>query len=237
MKRLPAIGFDRYVPRHWLDTALAVAAGEVDRGELVAMLEREIAGVEARSKTMIILNRMWLTPHPTLMDFSRIGVQIFRDNQATDTLPLHWGMALASHPFFASVADCIGRLLKLHGEFTALQINRRLKELLGDRASILRATEAVLQTMVEWQAIREDYGGRKRVFGAGETVASIPTPVAIWMLEACLRATGRPLGLNEPLNLVFLTRLTQLRETDIQRQSRLRLSVTGTGTVALALAE
>ena len=236
MKPLPVIGFDRYVPRHWLDTTLAVAAGEVDRSELVAMLEREIAGVEARSKTMIILNRMWLSPHPTLADFSRVGVEIYRANKAIDTLPLHWGMALASHPFFAAVADCIGRLLKLHGEFTALQINRRLKELLGDRASILRATEAVLQTMIEWQAIREDHG-RKRVFVAGKTVANIPTPVSIWILEACLRATGRPLGLNEPLNLVFLTRLSQLRETDIQRESRLRLSVTGAGTAAVALAD
>ena len=96
MKPLPIIGFDRYIPRHWLDTALAVAAGEADRGELVAMLEREIAGVEARSKTMIILNRMWLTPHPTLADFARAGVEIYRAGKNIDTLPLHWGMALAS---------------------------------------------------------------------------------------------------------------------------------------------
>ena len=236
IKPLPIIGFDRYVPRHWLDTALAVAAGEVERDKLVAMLEREIVGVEARSKTMIILNRMWLSPHPTLADFARAGVEIYCADKDVDTLPLHWGLALASHPFFATVADCIGRLLKLHGEFTALQINRRLKELLGDRASILRATEAVLQTMIEWQAIREDRD-RKRVFVAGRVVTKIPMPVSLWILEACLRATGRPLGLNEPPNLVFLTKLSQLRETDISRQARLRLSVTGAGVAAVALVD
>ena len=234
MKPLPVIGFDRYVSLHWLDATLAVAAGEVERSELVAMLEREIAGVDARRKTMLILNRMWLTPHPTLAEFARIGVEIYRADRNVDTLSLHWGMALASHPFFASAADCIGRLLKLHGEFTALQINRRLKELLGDRASILRATEAVLQTMVEWQAIREEHN-RKRVFVAGRVVTNISTPVSIWILEACLRATGRPLGINESLNSVFLTKLSRLRETDLYRHSRLRVSVTGRGAAVVAL--
>ena len=36
MKPLPTIGFDRYVPRHWLDAALAVAAGEIERGAVPA---------------------------------------------------------------------------------------------------------------------------------------------------------------------------------------------------------
>ena len=236
MKLLPIIGFDRYIRRHWLDLALAVAAGEADRGELVAMLEREIAGVEARSKTMIILNRMWLTPHPTLADFARAGVEIYRAGKNIDTLPLHWGMALASHPFFASMADCIGRLLKLHGECTALQINRRLKELLGDRASILRAAEAVLQTMVEWQAIRP-MDGRKRLFVPGRIATNISTPVSIWVLEACVRAGGRPLGLGESSNLLFPLKLPPLRETDIHRQSRLRMSVSGSGAASVALSE
>ncbi len=228
MKPLPIIGFDRYIPRHWLNTAIAIAAGDADRSELVALLESDLVGVEARSKTSIILNRMWLSPHPTLVDFSVAGVELYRTEKRSDTLGLHWGMALASHPFFAAVADSIGRLLKLHGEFTALQINRRLKEQLGDRASILRATEAVLQTLVEWQVIREA-PDRKRCFVGGSLVAVASKPRTLWMLEACVLASGKSLNPNETSNLTFPFKLANLVEVDFNQQSRLRLAQTGAG--------
>jgi len=234
MKALPIIGFDRYVPRHWLDAALAVAAGEVDRSAVVSLLANEIVGVEARSKTMIILNRLWLTPHPTLMSFAAAGVAIYQAKPVINTLPLHWGMALASHPFFATVAETIGKLLRLHGEFTSMQINRRLKEQLGDRASILRATEAVLQTLVEWGAIREA-DSRKRTFLAGKAITITSTVVSIWMLESCLRATGRTLNLGDNSNLLFAVKLDVLRESDFTRQGRLRLTATGAGAIAVSL--
>ena len=228
MKPLPLIGFDRYVPRHWLNTALAIKAGEVDRSSLVSLLEKELTGVEARSKTMIILNRMWLTPHPTLIDFSAAGVDIYRADKYDDTLVLHWGMALASHPFFAVVADNIGRLLKLHGEFTSLQINRRLKEQLGDRASILRATEAVLQTMIEWQVIHEA-PEQKRCFVGNSPIAVISRPGSMWLLEACVLASGRSLNFNETTNMIFPFKVVPLSEVDFNHQSRLKLTLTGAG--------
>ena len=234
MKPLPTIGFDRYVRRHWLDTALAVAAGEIERGLLVALLGSEIAGIEARSKTMIILNRMWLRPHPTLVEFAGAGVAIYRADKGIDTLPLHWGMALASHPFFASIADNIGRLLKLHGEFTALQVNRRLKEQLGDRASILRATEAVLQTLIEWQVIREATD-RKRCFEGGSHGVKTVSAISLWILEACLHASGKSLSLNEASNLAFPFKLSSLREIDIARHARMKLTLTGAGQASVAL--
>lgn len=236
MKPLPTIGFDRYVPRHWLDAALAITAGETERSALVSMLETEIAGIEARSKTMTILNRIWLTPHPTLVEFASAGVDIYRGDKDIDTLPLHWGMALASHPFFAAIVDNIGRLLKLHGEFTAMQVNRRLKEQLGDRASILRATEAVLQTLTEWQVIVEATD-RKRCFLAANHRAKTSTALSLWLLEASVRTSGKSLHLNEPTNLMFPIKVLAVRESDLTNQSRLTLTVTGYGkaTVGIAL--
>ena len=234
MKPLPIIGFDRYVPRHWLDTALAVAAGEIDRSAVVSLLANEIVGIEARSKTLIILNRIWLTPHPTLVNFAAAGIAICQAKSDVNTLPLHWGMALASHPFFAAVAETIGKLLRLHGEFTSMQISRRLKEQLGDRASILRATEAVLQTLLEWGVIREAED-RKRTFLAGRAITIKSTTVSMWMLEACLRATGRSLNLGENSNLLFAVKLDVLRESDFTRQARLRLTASGAGTITVSM--
>jgi hypothetical protein len=236
MKPLPIIGFDRYVPRHWLDAALAAAVGEADRTAVVSLLADEVVGVEARSKTMIILNRIWLSPHPTLVSFAAAGSAICEAKPDINRLPLHWGMALASHPFFATVADTIGKLLKLHGEFTSLQVNRRLKEQLGDRASVLRATEAVMQTLIEWGAIQEA-AGRKRTFIAGQPVAVKSTAASMWLLEACLRATGRTLALGEKSNLLFALRTDPLRESDFARQSRLRLTTSGAGSPTVSLAK
>ena len=235
MRPLPTIGFDRYVPRHWLDGALAVAAGEAGRDSIVAMLKREIEGIEARSKTMVILNRMWLTPHPTLVEFSRAGVEIYRGNKGVDTFALHWGMALASHPFLAAIVDNIGRLLKLHGEFTAMQVNRRLKEQLGDRASILRATEAVLQTLTEWQVIVEATD-RKRCFLAGNRLARTTPPMSLWLLEAYLRTSGKSLHLNAPTNLAFPIEFLAIRESDLASHSRLTLTVTDSGNASVGIA-
>lgn len=228
MKPLPIIGFDRYVPRHWLNTALAVKAGEIDRSALVSLLEKDLTGVEARSKTMIILNRMWLSPHPTLVNFSGFGVEVYLEDKDIDALALHWGMAIVSHPFFAAVADNIGRLLKLHGEFTALQINRRLKEQLGDRASILRATEAVLQTMIEWQVIKEARE-RNRCFIGCNPIAVTSKHGSLWILESCARASCRSLNLNEELNMAFPFKLAVLTDADFNPQSRLKLAITGAG--------
>ncbi|MDP1647940.1 MAG: hypothetical protein Q8M01_07045 [Rubrivivax sp.] len=234
MKPLPTIGFDRYVPKHWLDTALAVAAGKMERSAVVVLLATEIAGVEARGKTMIILNRMWLTPHPTLVALAQAGIELHRADNAADTLPLHWGMALASHPLFAGIADNIGRLLKLHGEFTALQINRRLKEQLGDRASILRATEAVLQSLMEWQVIREA-ADRKRCFVAGSHPAKTGPALSLWIVESCLRASGKSFTLNEASNLAFPFKLSPLREADIVHHSRLNVTITGNDHASVSL--
>ncbi len=228
MKPLPVIGFDRYVPRHWLDVALAVAVGETERTAVVSLLAEEIVGVEARSKTMIILNRMWLSPHPSLMDFAAAGVAICQTERDIDRLPLHWGMALASHPFFAIVAETVGKLLRLNGEVTSLQINRRLKEQLGDRASILRATEAVLQTLLQWGAIREA-DDRRRTF-LTETPIAVKSPaVSMWLLEACVRATGRSMVLGENSNLLFALKIDSLHEAAFTHQRRLRLTTSGSG--------
>ena len=116
----------------------------------------------------------------------------------------------------------------LHGEFTALQINRRLKEQLGDRASILRATEAVLQTLVEWRVICEA-PDRKRCFTGKSLITIASKPRTMWMLEACILASGKSLNPNEMSNLTFPFKLANLVEVDFNQQSRLRLAQTGAG--------
>jgi len=211
MKSLPSIGFDRYIARTWLDVAIDVASARMDKPQLVGILEQDIVGVEARSKTSIILNRMWLSPHPSLADYVARGVSIHSSDPEVDTLALHWGSALRSHPFFASIAEFIGRLLHLHGEFTSAQITRRLKEQYGDRASILRAAEAVLQTMVGWGVIKIEDTKARRFRG------SVPRPVSsvaasAWLFEAAVASADRSLRLGDRHHWLFPWELAGIAE-------------------------
>jgi len=234
MRPLPNIGFDRFITRSWLDLALDVAAGQRDRDELTALLEKDIVGVEARSKTSIILNRMWLSTHPSLTDYANAGVSLYKVDPAVDTLALHWGMALRSHPFFASIAESIGRLLNLHGEFTSAQITRRLKEQYGDRASILRAAEAVLQTLVSWDVIQvEDKKARRFAAGAPRAVPS--TAVSLWLTEAAIVSADRSVRLTDKHLWLFPWSLTSLVERDVAASGRLVAHRSGDGDLWVTL--
>jgi hypothetical protein len=220
MKRLPNIGFDRFITRSWLDLALDIAAGQSERSELVALLEQDIVGVEARSKTSIIINRMWLSPHPSLRDYAAAGVAIYKADSDIDTMSLHWGMALRSHPFFASIAESIGRLLNLHGEFTSAQITRRLKEQYGDRASILRAAEAVLQTLIGWGVIKV-IDAKARRFSAGAIGTVRSSPLSIWLIEAAIAAANRSVRLTDKHLWLFPLALPNVLEQDVAASPRL----------------
>lgn len=234
MKPLPNIGFDRFIPRSWLDLALDIAAGRRERSDLVALLEQDIVGVEARSKTSIILNRMWLSPHPSLQGYVAAGVAIYKADPDIDTMTLHWGMALRSHPFFASIAESIGRLLNLHGEFTSAQITRRLKEQYGDRASILRAEEAVLQTLVGWGVINV-VDAKARLFSAGAIGTVRSAPVSLWLIESAIAAANRSVRMADKHHWLFPWVLTNVVERDVGAYSRLVAHRGGDGDLWLTL--
>ncbi len=233
MKPLPNIGFDRFIARSWLDLALAIAAGQRDRAELTTLLEQDIKGIEARSKTSIILNRMWLTPHPTLAGYAADGIALFNEDPAINTLALHWGMALQSHPLFASIVDAIGRLLKLHGEFTSAQVIRRLKEQYGDRASVVRAAEAVLQTMVGWEIIKlEDAKARRFVVHPTQAIST--EKLALWLLEGVITASNKAVALTAQHQWLFPWVLPQISDGQTSKNNNLVAQRSGDGMVWLA---
>lgn len=220
MKPLPNIGFDRFIARSWLDLALAIAAGERERDELIRLLDQDIIGLEARSKTSVILNRIWLSPHPTLAAYAADGVSLYILNPNIDTMALHWCMALRSHPFFASIADSIGRLIKLHGEFTSSQVLRRIKEQYGDRASVVRATAAVIQALVAWDVV-ELLDAKQRRFGIGQPIAVTNPDMVVWIIEAGIDAVGSPLVLNAAISPLFPLALPIISEAKIDSSSRI----------------
>lgn len=192
--RAPQIGFDRFIRLDWAAAALRVRSGDADIGELDQILTEAHAGPEAKKKTRTVLNRLWLEPREELSDLAERGVDIFRRVADPQVAALTWGMALAVYPFFAKVAEIVGRLTSLQGDCTTAEVHRRMAEIYGEREGTRRMTNMVLQSHVDWSLLSKSENG-KTLIRKLPTVVQSPETVQ-WLSEALLKHVGRPLTID-----------------------------------------
>jgi len=161
LSNLKIIGFDRFIKLEWLDaTAEWVDQGLSDkdlRSTLNEYLMSQISGKEARKKTITVLTHIWLNIPEKLVYLRDEGLQLRKSflNSNKNSLPIHWGMCLATYPFFRIVAENTGRLLNLQNSLTAVQIKRRMKETWGDRSKVERSTRHIIQCFVDWNVLEK----------------------------------------------------------------------------------
>lgn len=198
----PQIGFDRFIPLEWAAAALRVRAGLETLDELQALLDAAEPGAAARKKTQTVLNRLWLAPRPELAEFADRGVRIFKADSSVPVAAMTWGMAIASYPFFGKVSELVGRLSALQGDCASAQIQRRISETYGERASAYRVTNRVLQSQANWGAIERAEKGRRLV--RLESIAVSNEWAVAWLLEAALCYMGRPVSLASLSSLAAL---------------------------------
>ena len=141
------IGFGKKVRAAWLDSALAYAAAGQSFDEVKADLAKEIAantpGPEAIRKVQAALKRVWFTPPDYCQALRDDALRLYRKHDSPATrLLLHWGMCIAAYPFFGSVAETMGRLMKLQKETRLADVERRIREQHGDRHRDHLATAA-----------------------------------------------------------------------------------------------
>ena len=160
------IGFDRKIRLSWLDatvewTAQGLSAAEA-RAQLERLLDGQVAGDgphSARGKTMTVLLHVWKAVPDAAVPLRDDGLALLSSRCGRDRLPLHWGMCLATYPFFRDVAATTGRLLALQGTAALSQIVRRMAESWGERSTLTRAVQRVVRSCVEWGVLVET-GGR-----------------------------------------------------------------------------
>jgi len=192
--KAPQIGFDRFIRLDWATAALRVRLGAADIGELDQILTEAHAGLEAKKKTRTVLNRLWLEPREELSGLADRGVDIFRRVADPQVAALTWGMALAVYPFFAKVAEIVGRLTSLQGDCTTAEVHRRMAEIYGEREGTRRMTNMVLQSQVDWSLLSKSENGKTLTRNAPMAVQSPET--VEWLSEALLMQVGRPLTLD-----------------------------------------
>jgi len=211
----PRIGFDRFLALDWASAAMRVRAGVGSREELVQQLNEAGLTLAARKKTVTLLNRLWLEPRPELDAFRDRGVAAWKAGTGIPPAALAWGMTLAAYPFFAKVAELVGRLTAIQGDCRATEVHRRMEELFGQREGTRRMTNMALQTQADWGAIERS--GRGQKIARKEAIRLSDDRVVAWLIEAALRYAGRaipastvgsmavlyPFALERPLAMVM----------------------------------
>ena len=102
-------------------------------------------------------------------------------------------MTFATYPFCKAVAELVGRSLRLQETAVASQIQRRAREMLGERETVARSTGYVVRAFHEWGVIEET--GKQGVYRIHRPLAIKDPRMAAWLFEAYLRA-----GTNQPVS-------------------------------------
>ena len=197
MKRGGQIGFSQRIHLDWLEyTANLVLAGN-SREEIVAALgerlkEKLSVGNQPergnRDKAITILTKVWVTVPRELQSLRDEGLGHLQCRGPSDRMLVHWCMCMAVYPFFGTVADAVGRLLRLQGTAGAAQVQRRLRERFGERETVARAARRILRAYIDWGVLVET--NEKGLYrGAAKRGIDDP-PLAVWAIKAVLFATG-----------------------------------------------
>ena len=190
----PQIGFDRFIQLDWARAALRTRAGLSNSEELAQLIEETHSGAAAKKKTRTVLNRLWLEPRPELAEFCDRAVAIYAADPAASVAALTWGMSIATYPFFGSVAQIVGRLIRLQGDCTSAEIHRRMAEVYGEREGTRRMTNMVLQSQADWGAIERLNKGKN--IRAWRVPIILAPDLELWLVEAALRHAGRAMTIS-----------------------------------------
>ena len=189
------IGYNRMVKLKWLDETLDLYLAGMADAEIYEVLRDRLkdemsVGREpkrgSREKAITLLLKTWVRVPKALRPTRDEGVTLLRRVRRSDRLPFHWGMTMAVYPFWRVVADVTGRLFRLQGSVAPLQVQRRSKELLGEREVVARSTRYVLRAFADWGVI--DDSRNKGEYSPAPPLPVTDTKTAAWLLEAAVLA-------------------------------------------------
>ena len=198
MQRRDQVGFSQRIRLDWLEyTANLVLAGN-SREEIVAALGERLkeklsvgsrpARGSNRDKAITILTRVWVTVPRELQSLRDEGLDHLRCRDPGDRMLVHWCMCMAVYPFFGTVADAVGRLLRLQGTAGAAQVQRRLRERFGERETVARAARRILRAYIDWGVSEET--GEKGLYRSAARRAVEDASLGVWAIKAMLFAVG-----------------------------------------------
>ena len=193
------IGFSQRVRLEWLEqTANLVLAGNDKasvKDALQELLKDKVSvGGQAergnREKIITILLKTWFSVPRELEPLRVEGLELLKGVPRRDHLAVHWGMVMAAYPFWAAVAETVGRLLRLQGTASAAEVQRRVRELRGERETVARAARRVLRALNDWGVLIDS--SRRGTYVVGQPLTVEQSRLALFLLESLVRSS--PVG-------------------------------------------
>lgn len=191
------VGFSQRLQLSWLEyTAQLTLAGK-SRAEANEALqdhlkERLSVGHQVqrgnREKAITILLKIWHSPPKELIPLRDSGLGIFERLPSSQHIALHWGMSMAVYPFFGSVAGVVGKLLRLQDQVTTSQVQRRIREQLGERETVARAARRIYRSFIDWRVLQET--NTKGTYVRPKPIAIGYSGFPVWLTECLLLANG-----------------------------------------------
>lgn len=160
MRPKTEIAFRRKVRAIWLDQGMALAAQNLPWHDAKPALAQSIAvanpGAETVRKVLEHIRRIWFEPPERMSILRSEALRLLSaDSSPSSHTLFNWGMSIAAYPFVGSVAEALGRLLKLQPEANRADIQRRLREQYGDRDFVNRITRYNISSFLDWGVIEE----------------------------------------------------------------------------------
>lgn len=192
-ERLKQIGLDRLVRLVWLEKVSTLVLAANDTKTIKSILQDELAGAfrsankdvrGSLDKTITILLKVWLLPPKNLKSLRDEGLELLKRTSSVEHMVIHWGMISAVYPFWSSVAAQMGRLLKLQGTVTSVQIQRRIREQYGERETVSRRTRYIIRSFLDWGVLQETE--RKGIYKAQKALLIDDIRLVAWLVEAAL---------------------------------------------------
>lgn len=191
------IGFSQRVRMEWLEQTAQLFLGgnskkQIENALQDMLCEKLSVGGKAkrgnREKAITILMRIWVNVPKRLEPFRDDGLKFLKQLPSNRHLPMHWGMSMAVYPFFGFVAETVGRLFILQDMALASQVQRRIREQLGERETVARAARRLLRCFADWGVLKDT--DKKGIYVAAPRQAVKSGKVLGWLIESALISNG-----------------------------------------------
>lgn len=190
------IGFSQFIKRAWLDFTVqqqldGQSPADIRAGLNEFLSDQVSVGSSSRNsnrqRVIGILLKIWVKVPKPIKSFRDEGLALLKHTpESTNIAAIHWGMAMAAYPFFAMAAENVGRLLRLQQYVSTTQLQKRLREKMGERDSVSVAARKLIYCWEEWgMLINTD---KKRIYAATETLRITDSQLTTWLLESALIA-------------------------------------------------
>ena len=191
-KKKLSIGFDRYIERAWLEQISKWVTQGKSRNELHQLVDDYLApfinGATSLRKTKNVLFGVWVNTSEDNELFKEQAINYLNNCTNEERLAIHWGLSIASYPFFASLVRLIGRLLRLQDDIISKELVRRSVEQHGDTESVRRATARLLQSLGEWGVLMPK---SKSLFHPSKKIQLSNPELVTWLLASVFYSNDR----------------------------------------------